>query len=211
MTPRVARCGNCGEAGHYRPKCPKRADAVPVRYSPSGLHDPTRKPAPEPTRPVLSPWIAPTEGTKPSAVLVRLDQAGRVRAAIDDLPGRGWCGWVIRDVTGAVVGKIGMTSGMRDGEPSTADARLKAEQGADEALVKLGWLLAGHVVPMMQCARAAPACSAKTVDRPSDMTDTLRAALATAAEVARSAGWSEQDFAALAARCFRKDPEAQAA
>lgn len=148
---------------------------------------------------------------KPNLVLVRVDQAGRVRAEIDDLSGRGWCGWAIRDVTNVVVGKIGLTSGMRDGEPSTAEARLKAEEGADAALVKLGWLPVGHIIPMAPCDVAAPACSTKAAEQPVGMANTLRGALAAAADAARAAGWTAEDFAALAVMCFRKDAEEQAA
>lgn len=114
-----------------------------------------RQPAPEPTPPRLSPWIPMPESiaSKSSVVAVRIDQEGRVRAEVSDLRD-GWCCWAVRDITGKVVGKLGMVGGQ-----VSTEARTKAERDADVRLVDLGWLPSDHAVPREPCAMVAPMCS----------------------------------------------------
>lgn len=169
------------------------------------LHDPTRKPAPEPTPPVLSPWIPMPDSiaAKADVVAVRIDQKGRVRAAIQDVRD-GWCTWVIRDVTGAVVGKLGLRGGLTD-----ADAVRQAKEGADAALVELDWLPANHNAPTAPCAAPAPVCTPKEPNRSPDMLGALRVACGAAAEIALIA--DEDNFAKLARWCFRREQKEHAA
>lgn len=166
-----------------------------------------RDPAPEPTRPVLSPWIPMPDGIaeKADVVSIRIDQRGRVRAAISE-QSDGCATWVVRDVTGAVVGKIGLRIGIHPGQ-----ARREAEEGVDEVLVKLGWLPADRAVPVEPCAMPAPACTPKGPDRSPDMLGALCVAFGAAAEIALPAGWTEEDFVKVARWCFRREQKGRAA
>lgn len=104
----------CGPSRHRLNLLPQEAPPPPAR------------PAPPAT---LSAWLPLTivVGKHP-VIAIRIDEAGRVRAAIADL-GDGWCSWTIRDAAGAKVGKVGLRG-----------SRQEAEAGADEALFALRWL-----------------------------------------------------------------------
>jgi len=98
---------------------------------------PPRAPAPEAAPPTLSQWIYLRSGpviVRSNVVAIRIDEAGRTRAEVRDL-GDECMGWVIRDVTGQMVGKVGLRIGLWEGQ-----AIEEAKAGADEALIELGWL-----------------------------------------------------------------------
>ena len=87
------------------------------------------RPALPPPPAALSSWLPMAGivvGSRP-VLAVRIDEAGRVRASIEDL-GDGWCSWTIRDAVDARVGLFGLRG-----------SRHEAEAGADEALRELGW------------------------------------------------------------------------
>lgn len=171
--------------------------------------DPSRPPAPEPTPPVLSPWIAPGSVPMPTGdgaprvredvVAVRVDQAGRVRATVADLRD-GWASWAIYDVLGRVVGKLGLRGGIRPGE-----GRRQAEEGADEALVRLGWLPSLHAPPASPCDAPAPVCTTEAPPSLPPGGEALRVALGAAAVIAVPRGWTEETFVQLAQLVFRHE------
>lgn len=184
---------------------PKRVAARKERARPAPRVPPPvtiREPAPEATPPRLSAWIPLPDGiaAKSGTVRVRIEQTGRVRAAICNVHD-GWGHWEIYDVTGARVGKFGLRGGQTDEQ-----AVRNLETGADEALKAHGWLpdTAPAVlpcdVPTSLCERGAP----PGTDR-RHLLGALCVAFGAAAEIAIRSDFGEDDFAKVARWCYQRE------
>lgn len=184
---------------------PRRVAARKERERPAPYVPPLvalREPAPEATPPRLSAWIPLPNGVaaKSGTARVRIEQTGRVRAAICDIHD-GWGHWEIYDVTGERVGKFGLRGGQTDEQ-----AIRELEIGADEVLMAYGWLPA-TAPAVLPCDASTPMCERGAppgTDR-RHLLGALCVAFGAAAEIAIRSDFGEDDFVKVARWCYQRE------